>query len=121
MSKRTKEWIQIIEPDGTHKIASPEWIKKHLGLDGVDSNLITSMYRRIQELEGKVGVLEKPIRQKRIVDLLKEDGGFHTQEWISNRTPGYKWGDVWGLLKSGIVEEKMSGHHKLYGIKENTD
>lgn len=114
--KRKREWIQIIEPDGTEKIASPSWLKKHLDLEGIDTTLFNSMWRRIGQLEEKVDLLMIPVIEQRIVDVLTEDKGMRTQQWISRRVSGFECGLVWDLVKKGVLEERMSGHHKLYGI-----
>jgi hypothetical protein len=119
LNKRKEEWIYIQTPEGKQLIASPDYIKKLLNLEDVNSYLFTSMYRRIQQLEDIVEKLEAPIRREAILELLKDDGKFHTQQWITSRVPRARCYDVRALESEGKLTMKKSGNHVLYGRSES--
>ena len=112
MSKRKENWIRIVTPEGKYMIASPQSIKKLMGLDD-DPRIILN---RILTLEIKVNRLELPHRQEEILKLLQENGA-HTKIWLVNRVPNFKWGDLEPLIKDGRIIQSKSGTHNMYSAR----
>jgi len=115
MAKRKKDWIRITTPEGKDMICSPDYIKKLLDLKDVNSYLFLSMYRRIQQLEDNVDVLERPIIKQKILELLKGNG-FHTEGWITRRVWHAKYRHVRELQMENRLTTKKSRYHTLYGL-----
>lgn len=114
--KRNQDWIRIEEPNGTQKIASPNYIKKLLDITDVSSYLFNSLFERIHQLEDLVDKLEAPMRKESILELLK-DGKFHRQDWITRRVARARCSDVRALEIERKLTMKKSGNHTLYGLR----
>lgn len=112
--KRTEEWIQITQPDGKKMIASPDYIRKLLGLD------LTNVFNRLQRLERTVDLLEAPGRQAEILKLLHEHGK-HNQSWIKNRVSNFQWYDIAQLLEAGLIVHSKAGTGTMYSCKVGSE
>lgn len=106
--KRKEDWIKIFTPKNKEMIASPQYVKKLLGLD------LSNIYNRLIHMEEKIDKLESPIRQEKIIGLLR-DYGKHNEIWLDNRVH-YLWYDLRDLVKKGIVIETISGSQHMFEL-----
>ena len=109
--RRTENWIYIYTPDGERRIASPANVKGLLGL--------SSVIHRLKILESKIGVLESPQRQKKIIDALRGQGK-HNRSWLENRV-SFQGYDLGPLIEKGIIVESRSGTQRMIELNEELD
>ena len=112
-AKRKEDWIEIVTPEDENRMASPQYIRKLLGIKDVD---LSNVWNRLLRLENKITKLESPARQEKITELLRKNGK-HNLTWISNRVSDYEWYDIMELLKKGIVNKTRSGSQILYSLE----
>lgn len=108
--KREKDWVKITTPENKDMIASPEYVKRLLGLG------LPYLRVRLNTLEFKIKKLESPLRQETIVRVLRIYGK-HNRIWLSNRV-SYEWYDLDELIKKGIVIKTKSGTQTMYELAE---
>ncbi len=108
--KRKDDWIDITTPEGKKMIASPNFIKRLLGLD------LSGVFNRLERLERKVKKLEAPQRQAKIISLLRKKGK-HNRTWLKNRI-NFQWYDLEDLVKSGTLIRARSGTQIMYEVAE---
>ena len=111
-TKRKEEWIKIYTPEGKDMIASPQYVKNLLGIKEVD---LSNLYNRLQRLEYQIERLASPGRQKRIIELLRENGK-HNLEWIRNRVINYQGYDLDELIDTGLIVMTKSGTHPMFSL-----
>ncbi len=109
--KRKRNWIKISTPENEDRIASPEYVKRLMGLD-VNFQVLNN---RIQKLEYKMDRVEAPQRHKEILRLL-EKYGKHNLTWIKNRVSNYQWYDLSDLIDRKLIVESKSGTVTMYRL-----
>jgi hypothetical protein len=105
-------WFQVINKDNktTSWLVSHRWVKEKLG--------IRTLLDAVAKLENKVSELEKPLRQKKILELLETEQKPRTWRWITNRANVF-WPDLSELVQIGQVVEVKHGHIGLYEKRRN--
>ena len=111
--RRKKNWIKIFTPDNEDKIASPDYVKKLMGID------LSNIHRRLIRLEEKMDKLESPQRQEKIIDALRGQGK-HNRSWLENRVT-FQWYDLGPLIEKGIIVESHSGSQRMIELNEELD
>lgn len=116
MSKRKKEWIHIQTPENKNLIASPEYIRKLIGVD----NWFGTLNRELSRLEDRIKILERPLKKKKILQLLANREK-HNSTWIENRVPNMSYWLIRELLSELVSEGKLqtekAGTQQMYSIK----
>lgn len=114
-NKRTEEWIHIIEPDGTNKIASPPYVKKLLKV--ADYQSLEFLRNTVNDLANRVYELEKPEKKAKLLNI------FHTQgplDTISLKKFKVEWGILYDLIEDGkieVIKSKGKAKPRIYQIK----
>ena len=117
---RKSDWIHIIEPDGSNKIAAPSYITQLLGLEDVKPET-RRLFKRIVAIEEQVDELRKPSIKQRILTLL-ENGERHNKRWFERRISSAGWYLIYQCL-SELVEEDVltitkAGSQDMHSVKE---
>lgn len=112
VEKRKVDWIRITTPEGNPQIASPGYIKGLLGIDKLGLNVkdrLSFIHSRIDRLESRVSILEKPLKKKKIVYLfgLIKEGEAHNRQWIENRVKNLEWRETPDILAELVKEGKL--------------
>ena len=116
MSSETTFKLRFEGSDGKYysvDLSNPEhvnWLHQRLG--------ICSFKARIQELERKVEDLEKPVRQQKILELLKNEVSGRTEGWIKRRVPKFCYSDLSGLKAQGKLVSFRVGNCWKYRLAE---
>ena len=108
--KRKENWINIETPEGKKMIASPEFVKKMMGLD------LSNIYNRLIRMESQIDKLESPQRQEKIIETLRGQGK-HNRLWLDYRVD-FRWYDLGDLIRKGIIVESRSGKHRMFELSE---
>ena len=105
--------VQILGSNGVTYTAGlkehRDWLWKQLGINEV--------VECINKLEIRVNRLEAPVRQQKILDLLKNEPSGRTLLWIQRRLNA-SWSDVSALKETGRLEHFMVGNSHKYRVKE---
>ena len=109
MTKRFMSWIQIIEPDGTNKIAAPSYIAELIGLKALEN--------KVRNMKQQIHNLKAPERKTFILDALKKTP--HSINWFERHTPDYDYYDLRNIAKEGLIEFFHSGTQRMYRLVEN--
>ena len=117
MTERKEDWVKIQTPDNKEMIASANYIKKLLTIGVFD---VENLNRKIEDLNNRIKVLERPQKKKRILKLL-ETGEWHNRSWLENHVPHVTYWMIRELIdelcSEGKLQTKKSGTQPLYTKK----
>ena len=120
---RTEEWIHIQNPDGTNMIASPNYIRKLIGVDAkLDylQNQIDLYVKALYKVQEQVFELEKPDKVLKIKELLK-NGPLNTLQ--VRKHSNWNWLIVEEMIKQGLIIEirsKGQGRPRIYQLPDTS-
>jgi hypothetical protein len=93
-------------------VVSPEWVQRILG--------INELKQQVQELKDRVYQLEKPIRQKKIIELLKAEKVVHGKYWIQHRLSISYW-DLEELVEKKVLRRVKHGTNTMYEVVKESE
>lgn len=67
----------------------------------------------IPTLKLRIDTLEQPLRQQKILDLLKSEGP-RSGNYLSRHLPDYRWTDMWDLIN--VKKKVVKKYHGTQGI-----
>ena len=106
MTKRNKDWVYIVEPNGQQKIASPDYIKNLLGLDVELYNLKD----QIRDLKHRVRDLEAPKRQDQVLNELEKQP--RSYGFLKGVITDLGYSDIHELEHREIITRYTAGNNK---------
>lgn len=118
MSSEVNYVLRIEGSDGKSYLVhldNPEhlnWLHQKLGICPLKS--------RIQDLERRMEEAEKPARQQRILDLLKDQLSGRTEGWIRRRIHGFQYSDLSDLKAEKKLASFRIGNCWKYKLAEVT-
>ncbi len=105
--------IQLQGSDGNSYTANlkdhRDWLWTQLGIWEITS--------RVSQIENRLYSLEAPVRQQKILDLLKNEPSGRTLLWIQRRL-SVSWSDVCALKEADRLEHFMVGNSHKYRVKK---
>lgn len=113
-------WFQVTEKPNNRKfLYSVAKVKETLDFSAIEEQL-RKLSDDLKILEWRLDRIEAPDRKKKILELAREDGGFHTFKWYKGRVwPTIKERDLSELYRDGKLLRKSSGSHIVFGLPEN--
>jgi uncharacterized protein (DUF1697 family) len=93
-------------------VVSPEWVQRVLG--------INALKQQVQDLKDRVYKLERPIRQDKIIQLLKADNQVHGLLWIQRRLSISYW-DLEDLVDKKVLRRVKHGTKTMYELVKESE
>jgi hypothetical protein len=108
LTDRKEDWIRIITPEGQEMRASPNYIRKLLGVT-VNEADIYNLKHEIRQIKKRVTKLEYPIREKEVIELLSKEEKPHNFTWLKNRVENLTYADYYFMIDEKILLVKKHG------------
>lgn len=120
MTKRTVDWIHIIQPDGKNMIASPRFIAKLMGIPKHLTDfhkIMREQQNEINQLKEQMELVYRPFQKANILALLKGQETGHNFVWLQNRL-NIRYLELFHalteLLNEGQLLSYKSGRMRMY-------
>lgn len=98
MTEKVTYNIKLKGSDGKEYSITPEQLAQWLG---------------ICKLKNRLGTLEQPLRQQKILDLLKSEGP-RSSSYLHRHLRDYRWTDMWDLIS--VKKKVVLKHHGTQGM-----
>lgn len=106
-------WFKLEQHGDSSNVwtVSPEWVQRVLG--------INELKQQVQTLKDQVYKLERPIRQNKVIELLKAENRVHGLLWIQRRVSVGFW-DLEELVEKKVLRTVKHGTNTMYEVVKET-
>lgn len=105
----TKYQVWLLGSDGKNYVITYESLQQKLGICKLEDEIL--------DLARRLTIAERPLRKKKILELLKQEGP-RSMVFIRNRIMYFQTTDLHELVNENKVFKEKHGNRALYGISQ---